>query len=530
MKSEKFLYERRNYKTAPVKLWFSFPAIESFGLASLGFLSLFKSLDINEDVFVEKIFTDTKTTELSPKAIDGMGFSVSFEFDFLNILKLLEKYNIPFLAKERDEKSPLIFAGGPVMTSNPEPFCEIFDFIMLGDGEEKFDIIVNILKENKTASKSKILDILSKQEGIYVPSKTKYNPQLRQVTNLDGTEFKVKKSFYNLKKCIHTTILSENSYFKNTFIIEIERGCPQRCGFCLASYLNYPVRFLPYEEITKLIDFGLNNTDKIALLGAGVALHPDFEKICQYLLDKIKINPNIEFSISSLRADSVSPKIIRTLVEAKHRTATIAIEAGSERLRKVINKNLTENQIFETVKTAYENGLKGFKIYAMIGLPTETNEDLEELINLIKRLKTRFKGFNLSLSFATFVPKAQTPFQFCQRENSKSLEKKYQFLQKEFHKIGVKISCSSVNWDYYQALISRGDRRLTQYLINIHKAGGKLGAFKTEYKNLLKQKLLPEADYFAVNSIDTTISNPWDFIRTYFKKEDLIKEYNRLLY
>ena len=240
-------------------------------------------------------------------------------------------------------------------------------------------------------------------------------------------------------------------------------------------------------------------------------------------------NPEIEFSISSLRADSVSPQIIKTIVESQHKTATIAIEAGSERLRKVINKNLTEKQIFETVKTAAENGLKGLKIYAMIGLPTETQQDLDEMIDLIKRLKTQYKTFNLSLSFATFVPKAHTPFQFSQRENSKSLEKKYNYLKKKFHQMGVKISCSSVNWDYYQALISRGDRRLTQYLINIYNAGGNLGAFKNEYKKLQKAKLLPEPDYFAINPIDTAISNPWDFIQTHFSKQDLINEYQRLL-
>lgn len=529
MAVEKYLYERKNYKSAPVKMWFSFPAIESFALSSLGFLSIFKSLDVNEDVFVEKIFTNTQKTEFSAKDVDAVGFSVSFEMDFLNIFKILDKNNIPLLSKNRDENCPLIFSGGPVMSSNPEPFCDFFDFFMLGDGETKFDLLVNILKNNKNLSKYEILEILSQQEGFYVPSKTIYNPDKRKVSLTNGDSFFVKKSLYNLKNCIHTTILSENSYFKNTFIIEIERGCPQRCGFCLASYLNYPVRILTYDEIKSMIDFGLKYTDKIALLGTAVALHPDFDKICEYLLDKIKEKNNIEFSISSLRVDSVTPKLIKTLVEAKHKTATIAIEAGSERLRKIINKNLTEKQIFEAVKIASENGLKGFKIYAMIGLPTETQQDLDELIDLIRRLKKEYKGFSLNLSFATFVPKAQTPFQFCQRENSKILEKKYQYLQKQFHQLGVKISCSSVSWDYYQTLISRGDRRLSQYLMNIYFAGGNLGAFKNEYKKLQKQGSLPCADYFATNPITFYENNPWDFIQSHFSKEDLINEYKRLI-
>jgi len=165
----------------------------------------------------------------------------------------------------------------------------------------------------------------------------------------------------------------------------------------------------------------------------------------------------------------------------------------------------------------------------MIGLPTETQQDLDEMIDLIFRLKKQFKGFNLSLGFSTFVPKANTPFQFCERENTKSLEKKYQYLQKKFHQMGVKINCSSVQWDYWQALISRGDRRLAQYLINIYKNGGNLGAFKNEYKKLYKENKLPNSDYFALNSIDFETSNPWDFITSFHSKEDLVKEYKRLI-
>ena len=217
------------------------------------------------------------------------------------------------------------------------------------------------------------------------------------------------------------------------------------------------------------------------------------------------------------------------LVKAGQKTATIAIEAGSERLRKVINKNLSEEEIYSVVKVAQENGLQGLKIYAMIGLPTETYEDLNELIDLISRLKKQYKGFDLTLSFATFVPKAQTPFQYCERESTKSLEKKYEYLKKEFHKLGIKIRCSSVKWDYFQSLFSRGDRRLSDYLIEVFESGANIGCFKNTYKKFHKDKILPNPDIYAIEAIDPSHNTPWDFIKIHQKSCILKDEYYRLL-
>ena len=307
------------------------------------------------------------------------------------------------------------------------------------------------------------------------------------------------------------------------------RGCPQRCGFCLASYLNLPVRFCEYEDIISSIDEGLKYTNKIALLGALITAHPRFDDICNHILKRKSEVPNLELSVSSLRADSISPIIIKTLVECGQKHSTIAIEAGSERLRKVINKNLTENQIFNTVRTAFENGLKGLKIYAMIGHPTETMDDIKEIVDLAKRLKKDFKSFDFTFSFATFVPKAHTPFEFCQREDIKSLEKKYEFLKKEFHKLGVKIRTSSVKWDYWQALLSRADRRIAPYLIEVYKNGANLGAFKNSYKSIQDKYSLPSSDDFVVRKRTFDEVLPWDFIKMYPSKESLILENKRLL-
>ncbi len=526
--SEIFLYDRPLDKQPEINIWAAFPAIYSFGMSSLGYQAIFKTLDERKDYFVERIFTDTKTTQIPASQVDLMCFSFSFEIDFLGMFKILEKHNIPFCSKDRDESHPIIFAGGPVLTANPEPFSDFFDFIIIGDSENMDTTIIDLIKDNKELPKPELLRKLSTIEGIYVPSMTEFDTKTNTVM-MNGKPLEVHKITAQLKDCVTTSVLSEGSYFSNTYIVEIARGCSQRCGFCLASYLNLPTRFVDYEKIIECIDFGLKYTNKIALLGALITAHPDFDKISEHILEKKKEIPELEMSVSSLRADAISPVVVKTLVACGQKNSTIAIEAGSERLRKLINKNLTESQIFKTIKIAQENGLQGIKIYAMIGHPTETQEDIKELIQLAKKLKQTYKGFDFSYSFMTFVPKAHTPFQFCKREDTKTLEKKYEYLKKEFHKLGIKINCSSAMWDYYQALISRGDRRLGQYLVELYKEGGNLGAFKQVYKKMHKQKLLPSSDYFATDEIPVERNLPWNFIKICPGAEALVKEYQRLL-
>lgn len=525
---ELFLYNRPLNKDPDINIWAAFPAIYSFGMSSLGYLSIFKTLDSRKDYFVERIFTDTKSTQIPIHDVDLMCFSFSFEIDFLGMFKILQKFEIPFNAKDRDENYPLVFAGGPVLTANPEPFSDFFDFIIIGDAEEMDTKVIDKIKDNINLSKEEKLKMLSQIEGIYVPSLTQFDVETNTVL-MNGSPLEVNKISAQLQNCITTPIISEKSYFSDTYIIEIARGCSQRCGFCLASYLNLPTRFVDYKNIIESIDFGLKYTKKIALLGALISAHPDFEKICKYIIEKKSQIPELEMSVSSLRADNISPIIVKTLVECGQKHSTIAFEAGSERLRKLINKNLSEEQIFETVKIARENGLQGFKIYAMIGHPTETMEDIKELVDLAKRLKKTYKDFDFTYSFATFVPKAHTPFQFSKREETKSLEKKYNYLKKHFHQLGIKIRCSSVNWDYYQALLSRGDRRLGKYLTEVYNDGGNLGAFKQAYKKLRTKRVLPTSDSFAVDEISTDKNLAWNFIKISPGSEALKKEYLRLM-
>ncbi len=490
--------EKYLYKPAPsgnYQFIMAYPAKEEFALASLGYLWLFKLADTMNGVNAVRCSTDKI---VSPKNIGSIAFSLSFDFDFIGVFEILEKLNIPLYSKDRDKDKPLVFAGGPVITTNPRPYEAFFDFMLIGDGEGNFCKILEILKNH---NKQEALDILRSVDGVYIP------------------ESSVVKSTVPLENVIYTPILSDSGYFKDTFIIEVARGCMNRCAFCTASYINLPFRAYDYQKIIDTIEFGLKYTNKIALLGAQISAHPQFDRIMQYIENKIDSGMEITLGISSLRTDSVTPKMIQTLIKGGQKHSTIAIEAASERLRRFINKNLTEEQILDAVRIARENGLKGLKIYSMIGIPNETMADIDEFLRLGKKIKEQNKGFNIEFSFSTFVPKPHTPFQWVKREDSKSLEKKQKYLGKGFSKLGISSKFSSIKWDYWQTVLSRGGKELAPFLVEVYKRGGKIGA----YKSALKDLNITIKEEFDINE-----SLPWDVIEIAPRKELLINEYKRL--
>lgn len=505
---EKFLYKRNPKKNADYNIWMAFPGCYSFALSSLGYLHIFRLMDEMEEVNVERVYSDSTKTEIQFKDVNAIAFSSSFDLDFMSIFSMFDKYKIPYKTSDRDKNMPIIFCGGPVVTANPIPYKDFFDFMIIGDGEQLNTNVVTILADNKDKPKDEILKLLAKLNGVYVPT-------LNQE--------KIVKNSCKIENCVYTPILSDDAFFKDMFIIEISRGCANCCGFCMASYLNLPVRFAPYENIIEAIDLGLQYTNKIALLGAQVSIHPKFKQICEYIAQKVQKNSEIEMSISSLRVDAVDDAMIKTLVSAHQKHVTIAIEAGSERLRKVINKNITEEQIKHTVETARLNGLKGVKIYAMIGIPTETQEDLNEMVRVAKELKQANKGFDISFAFSSFIPKPHTPLQWCGRFSTKELEKRQNFLQKEFHKIGVKTSFSSIKWDYWQTVLSRGDDKISDFIIDVYKNGSKLGAFK----KAAKDKFNP--DDYALRDFNVNEALSWDIIDLPPSKEVLIERHKKLL-
>lgn len=470
---EIFLYKRKEKSDIKLNMIFAYPAIESFAMASLGYLSIFKMFDLAPNVRIDRLYQDTKNPSYPPKNADAIGFSISFELDFLNLIKMLNKYDIPLKSSKRSEKDPLIYAGGPVLMSNPIAYQDFFDFISIGEKVSLIEV-VEVLKNKNEKSKDEILKELSNVEGIFVPKYPKKTTIARDNLN---------------DEVLYTPILSKKSFFKDTFIIELERGCPKMCNFCLASWLNLPARFAPFEKIKEAIDIGIGYSSKIALLGAYVAGHPDFKKIINYILQKNETKP-IELSISSLRADLADIDLIKALVKLGQKSVTIALEAASQRLRNLINKDLSEEQFLKTVEIAHIGGLKGIKIYAMISLPTEQDCDIEEFVNLFKKIKEGIKKrqkegyhpFNVTLSVSTFIPKIQTPFENQKRADKKTIEKRINYLKKNFHKLGFDFRCSSVDWDIVQTFLSTSKNSLADFLIDVVEDGGNLSAFKRNIK------------------------------------------------
>ena len=527
--SEVYLYKPTPFSKDNLNVWMAYPGIYNFGMSALGFLTVFKGYDTDENINAERIFTDTKTTTIDVRNLDLFAFSFSFELDFLSIFKILDKFNIPLKAKDRDDSYPLICAGGPVVTANPEPFAEMFDFVDLGDAENKSKKITDTIRLNRGKSKAEILKELSKLDGIYVPSLTKYNEE-GILTDLDGNPYSVTKSTDGLVHyCVTTPILTENSFFKNTFVIEIARGCPQRCAFCNTAHINSPYRTCDADIIKERIDEAFQYTHKIAFLGAAICAHPQIEELCEYVSQKADIYDDVELSVSSLRADSISEKVAKALVKCGQKHATIALEAGTDELRKVINKNLTNETFKQTVKKLRECGFKGVKIYAMIGLPTETQADIQGFVDFIKEIKAENKGFSISVGFSTFDPKSHTPFQFAEKEDTKSLDKKFEFLQKEMHKIGVKINVSGTKWDYIQALFSRGGRELFDYAVDVYKQGGNAATFKSVMKDYIKSGKITDFDKIALSARPYDARNPWDFIQIPIPNEYNIKKCKALI-
>lgn len=494
---EKYIYKPAVKNQDAIPLWFCFPSTYMIGMASLGYLHLFRLFDENRDVSPERIYTDTEKTLHNAHNVEIMGFSYSFELDFMGLFKILDKNNIPFRAKDRGDEYPLVFGGGPVLTANPEPYAEFFDFINIGEGEDTLQEVIEAYKATRHAGKKAQLERLAQIPGIYVPS-------------LNNGETPVHKTFVpEFKQATYTPILTEKSVFPNMFLIEISRGCPKKCLFCLASFLTLPARYPKLEYVKQAIDLGLEHSNKIGLLGALITEHPEFDAICEYILQK-RLEKEFEISVSSLKGNTIKPLTIKTLVECGQRETTIALEAGSDRLRKRINKNLTEVEVFEAVKIARENGLLGMKLYAMLGLPTETHDDIEDLADLMISLKKENKGFNLELSVSSFVPKAHTPFEREARPISEELEVKSNYLRKELQTNKVHYKPTSLKWDYIQAVLSRGDRRLAPVLERVYQLGGSLGNWNVAFKEFTD---IPSPDWYGLRERPKDEVLPWEFIK-----------------
>ncbi len=528
--TETYLYRPTPPEPGAIRMGLAYPYTYAVSMSSLGYLTLFKQLDQHPQVDITRLNTDNLQSQ-SIQGLELIGFSFSFELDILETLRMLEHYQIPLYASERQSEHPLIFAGGPVVITNPEPYADFFDFFLIGEGEELMNDLVNAFQKyrNLTNRRELLKALALEVRGLYVPSlyEVDYLPggEIARMGPLEeGLPFPIEKRFIaNMDTVIASSpILTEDTIFSNIFLVEVMRGCAHRCRFCLASYSMLPARGPSLSKIMECIETGLQYTSKIGLLGALIADHPEFDTLCDYL----QTIENIQVSAASLRADTLTPNIARTFKHGKQQNITIAVETGSEKLRRRINKHLKTEAILNAASVSAQAGIPGLKIYGMAGLPDESWEDMEETVKLMKQLKKENPTLKLHLGCSTFVPKAATPFQWMAREETKTLQAKQEFLRKSLVKT-CDFRPSSSKWDYVQALFSRGDRRLSAFIVEFYRQGGNLGALNRTLKQFKQSTAgvdLPSLDWYALRRRQPDEILPWDFLFLGVSKKTLYQE------
>ena len=504
--SEKILTTIPSKRKDAQQLALAFPNTYTVGMTSLGYQNAWKLFNQSEDVNVTRWFTDIQepARRLGPGTQPSyVGFSFSWELDYKNIFAILEKNNIPLHAKDRSENDPLVFCGGQVPNANPEPFCENFDFFLIGDLEVLAEDLIKKIIEIRDLKREEKLNELSKLLGVYVP-------QCKGVACNAPTKRQTARG--NLAS---SSILTENCVWPNTFIVEVVRSCPELCRFCLASYGSLPFRTPNVKEsLIPIIEFGLKHTNKIGLLGASVTQHPHFEDLLDHLLTK----ENINVQIASVRADTITKKIAEGLYKLGSKSLTMAVETGSERLRNIINKKVSNETIIKSIETIYNAGFNGIKLYGMVGLPFETQDDLNKTIDFLKEVKLKNKTKKLTWGCSVFVPKAQTPFQWFGVDAN--APEKLKLLAKELHQIGVEFKPESYRWSCIQALISRGDRSINKILELAYRYGNTLGSFNKAIRECQDEI---DSDKFIFKTWDVearlTAPLPWDNVQGYLNKE-----------
>jgi radical SAM superfamily enzyme YgiQ (UPF0313 family) len=516
-------------------------------MSNLGFQTVYQQLNGFEGVVCERAFLPDAPAGRSTAAVvseesgrplidfDLIAFSVAFENDYPNVLSLIAKAGLPLRAHDRGAPFPLVMAGGVTCFLNPEPLAPFIDLFLLGEAEPILPALVERLAAGDLASEAgrrgRLLEIAREVPGSYVPRF--YAPSYQSDGTLGAFEptaevpARIRRIFAaDLSRLpTETTILTEHTTFDATHLVEVSRGCPHGCRFCSAGYIYRPPRFRPLELLEQQIDRGRAHTDRIGLVGAAVSDLPELAALCRH-----GAGADLKLSFSSLRADALAPPLIEQLQRSRVKTATIAPDAGSERLRRVINKGIDEDQILSAAETLVVGGIPNLKLYFMVGLPTETEEDIAAITRLVKKIKHHFlrssrargRMGDITVSLSSFVPKPATPFQWAPMVEEQILKKRLKKIKTDLRKVAnVRVHSDMPRWAFLQALLARGDRRVADLLQAAH---GNRGNWPQTFKAAL---LNPQFYVYRQRTEDELL--PWDFIDHGVRKGFLWNEYQRAL-
>ena len=479
-----------------------YPNSYYIGMSNLGIHTIYKLLNDYDGIACERVFLEqhSKGGFIPPVSLESerpfsdfsvIAFSVTYELDYFNVVKILKSSGVPLYAEERDESHPLVIAGGPCITANPMPLAPFFDCLCIGEAETILPNMLPVLQEGTGEKRDNLLKSLGNLPGIYVPHINKVKPVKRQwLTDLD--------SFQS-----HTVVLTPDTELGNLYLVEAERGCVHGCQFCMVSTIFSPVRYRSVNSILEHAREGLNFRRRIGLVGPAVSEHPQFKEILSRLHQY-----SAEISVSSLRIRPLPESAVSELVKGKAKTIALAPEAGSQRLRSLIKKGINEEDIIQAMRKVAEYGIRQLKLYFMIGLPTETDEDVEEIAKLTfkcrETLESISPGCRITLSIAPFVPKAGTPFQRQPMEEVSVLNNRVSVLKKQLSPAGISIKADSPAWSRVQGVLARGDKRLAEVLADIENLN------LSGWQKALTQKGLDERYYLRKIFHDEIV--PWSMI------------------
>ena len=497
-----------------------YPNSYYIGMSNLGLHAIYSLLNSYSGVVCERVFWEgeNKAQQLPPLSLESqrplsdfavLAFSISYELDYFNVVQILKASGIPLYAADRDERHPVVIAGGPCIIANPLPLSPFFDCLCIGEAEPILPTMLPILSEGIGGKRSDMLKALALLPGIYVPLIPSATPVVRQwASNLDGFP-------------VTSIILTPDTELGDLYLIEVERGCNWGCRFCLVSNAFRPMRSRSLDKLIAQAKLGLKYRRRLGLVGAAVSDYSQLEE----LLDKLR-QMGAELSISSLRMKPLSRIVLREMAKGGARTIALAPEAGSQRLRQVIKKGISEDDILESIGKVGEQGIKQLKLYFMIGLPTETDEDIEEIIKLTlsckKILDRQQSGCRIALTISPFVPKAGTPFQWLPMTHPSTLNRRLSLLRNNLAPKGIKLNCESPAWSQVQGVLARGDVKLAEVLANIE--GVSLSGWRQAV-----EKCHLDIDFYAHQRWDTNQQLPWAILDSGIKSTYLELELGRAL-